>query len=56
MKLTDFTVVFKLGVSRVSWLGGFAVLAGVIAKISGGFYPFGQRQDAAVEPLLFGFL
>ena len=52
VKLTDFTVVFKPGVSRVSWSGGLAVLAGVLAKISGDLHPFGRVQDTVVEPHL----
>ena len=53
--LTDFTVVFKPGVSCVSWNGGFAVLAGVLAKLSGDLYLFGRVQDTVVEPHLSRF-
>ncbi|MDE5117591.1 MAG: hypothetical protein O4860_10340, partial [Trichodesmium sp. St2_bin2_1] len=56
VNLTDFTVVFKPGVSRVSWSGSFAVLAGVLAKISGDLYPFGRVPDTAIEPRLCWFL
>ena len=55
VKLTDFAVVFKLGVRRVSWSGGFVVLAGVFVKISGDLDPFGCVQDTGVEPHLSRF-
>jgi hypothetical protein len=48
--LADFAVVFKPCVRRVCCGGGFAVLAGVLAKISGDLYSFGRVQDTVVEP------
>lgn len=53
--LAGLAVVFKPGVSRVCCGGSFAVLAGVLAKISGDLYPFGRVQDTVVEPYLSRF-
>jgi len=53
--LAGFAVVFKPGVSRACCGGSVAVLAGVLAKISGDLYPFERVQDTVVEPHLYRF-
>ena len=51
-KLADFAVVFKLGVRRINWSGGFVERAGIFARISGDFGPSARVQGTAIEPLL----
>jgi hypothetical protein len=51
-----FGGVFNSGDGVGYKMTGFDGYSGVVPELFSDFGPFGRRQDAAVEPLLFGFL